>query len=315
MASMRDVAKESGCSIATVSRYLNNPEIVSQDKSDMIARAIKKLDYNNNALVKGIFEGRTDIVFVIVPSIRNPFFPRLISKLQEKYPKKPFMLFETKYDKKTEEVAIGHALSYKAHAIVIFGAIDADLIIKTHKKIPIISVERLIDGVPSITTDNIKGITLLCDYINLHKKNNIVFLNGPKNSLTSELRTTTFVKMIPHANVMNEETFSFDSIMTKYNGLKPLISCWNDSVVIKVIETFDLHGWKVNQDYFVTGYDNFIYGRVVAGGVTTVSQKTKTLIATIIDYLNDVEHNKLPEKKVLSNEELLIRKSTLHMEK
>ncbi len=310
MASMREVAKESNCSIATVSRYLNNPEIVSAKKRQKIKEAIDLLEYSSNSLVKGVFMGKTDIVVVVVPSLKNPFFPRVISKLQIAYPKRPFMFFETQYDKSREETIIELALSYKAHATIIFGAINEELIRTTNRKMPIISVERDITEVASITTDSEKGINILCDYLRKYSLNDVLFIKGPIESETSTIRADTFVKNLPSTKVINEDDFTYDFYKDNIKKKMPLIACWNDSVVIKVVEELYKHNINPNDDYAVCGYDNFMYSRVIAGGVTTISQKTGVIISSIVNFLDIIDSGEYPKSIKLANESLVVRNST-----
>ncbi len=53
MPTIRDVAKLSGVSISTVSRVMNTPEIVSDEKRKKVEQAILELGYTPNALARG----------------------------------------------------------------------------------------------------------------------------------------------------------------------------------------------------------------------------------------------------------------------
>ena len=55
MASIRDVAKEAGVGVGTVSRFLNDSGYVSEDTSVKIEEAMKKLDYTPNELARNLY--------------------------------------------------------------------------------------------------------------------------------------------------------------------------------------------------------------------------------------------------------------------
>ncbi|WP_019416158.1 LacI family DNA-binding transcriptional regulator [Paenisporosarcina sp. TG20] len=77
MATIRDVAKESNVSVATVSRFINNKGYVSEDARSGIGKAIKKLNYKPNAIARSLSKKQTNFIGLILPDITNPFFPDL----------------------------------------------------------------------------------------------------------------------------------------------------------------------------------------------------------------------------------------------
>ena len=74
MVGMRDVAKEAGVSLSTVSLVVNRTGYVSDDMRERVNTAMKKLNYVPNELARNLYKNRTNLVGVIVPTIRHPFF-------------------------------------------------------------------------------------------------------------------------------------------------------------------------------------------------------------------------------------------------
>ncbi|QPZ90283.1 LacI family DNA-binding transcriptional regulator [Thioclava electrotropha] len=71
---MRDVADHVGVSVATVSRTLRNPEVVSPAVRDKIAAAIESLGYLPDPAARALASTRSDIIGVILPSVSNNVF-------------------------------------------------------------------------------------------------------------------------------------------------------------------------------------------------------------------------------------------------
>ncbi|WP_238321252.1 LacI family DNA-binding transcriptional regulator [Thioclava atlantica] len=71
---MRDVAQEVGVSVATVSRALRNPEVVSEALKSKIAAAIESLGYLPDPAARALASTRSDVIAVILPSISNNVF-------------------------------------------------------------------------------------------------------------------------------------------------------------------------------------------------------------------------------------------------
>ncbi|MEH7522131.1 LacI family DNA-binding transcriptional regulator [Bacillus sp. JJ1503] len=74
---IRDVAKLSGVSVATVSRVINKNGYVSAETEAKVQEVMKRLDYEPNQLARGLTAKKTKTIALIVPDILNPFFPVL----------------------------------------------------------------------------------------------------------------------------------------------------------------------------------------------------------------------------------------------
>ncbi|KQX48895.1 MULTISPECIES: LacI family DNA-binding transcriptional regulator [unclassified Paenibacillus] len=80
---IKDVAKMANVSISTVSRVMNNPDIVTRDKRDKILEAIERLNYTPNALARGLIHKRTQTLGVLIPDISNLFYAELIKGMED----------------------------------------------------------------------------------------------------------------------------------------------------------------------------------------------------------------------------------------
>ena len=76
MATIKDVAKEAGVAVGTVSKAINNIAVKPETKA-RVEEAIKKLNYEPNIYARGFKTNRTNTVAVILPTIWNPFFSEL----------------------------------------------------------------------------------------------------------------------------------------------------------------------------------------------------------------------------------------------
>ena len=79
---MRDVAKKAGVSLSTVSLVVNGNGYVSADMRDRVCKAMQLLNYVPNELARNLYHDRTNLVGVIVPTIRHPFFATFTARLQ-----------------------------------------------------------------------------------------------------------------------------------------------------------------------------------------------------------------------------------------
>ena len=89
MANIREVAKRSGVSVGTVSRYLNGVKI-RDDNAEAIARAIEALDYHPNLIGRALTTQRTYAIGVLVASAANVFVSSSIGKLETAFEKQGY---------------------------------------------------------------------------------------------------------------------------------------------------------------------------------------------------------------------------------
>lgn len=80
---IRDVAKLANVSISTVSRVMNAPDTVAEDKKRRVQAAIDRLTYRPNALARGLIYKKTDTLGVVIPDIRNPYYAELIRGMED----------------------------------------------------------------------------------------------------------------------------------------------------------------------------------------------------------------------------------------
>ena len=81
---MKDVAKEAGVSLGTVSKVINGIP-VGDEYRKKVEQAIKTLDYHINAYAKGLKNNRTYTVAVILPNLLNPFFSMVAHYINRKW--------------------------------------------------------------------------------------------------------------------------------------------------------------------------------------------------------------------------------------
>ena len=79
MATLRDVAKLANVDISTVSRALNNTSYVHPDTRERIMAAVKELSYKPNVLAKGLRQGKTHTIAIVVPKLSFSIFSEVVS--------------------------------------------------------------------------------------------------------------------------------------------------------------------------------------------------------------------------------------------
>jgi LacI family gluconate utilization system Gnt-I transcriptional repressor len=80
---MRDVARKAGVSVMTVSRALNDPEKVSKEMRQRVRAVVDEIGYVPNRLARSLSSNRSNVIGLIVPSIRNSLFAETIKGISD----------------------------------------------------------------------------------------------------------------------------------------------------------------------------------------------------------------------------------------
>ena len=110
---MKDVAREAGVAIATVSKVVNGLP-VGKEYRVRVEKAIKKLNYQVNSYAQGLRNDRTRTIQVIIPNLTNPFFAELVNCIVKELAQRDYrtMLCMTDGDPSLEQA---HVLTAKQH--------------------------------------------------------------------------------------------------------------------------------------------------------------------------------------------------------
>lgn len=155
-ATMKDVAKEAGVSLGTVSNVVNNIAVGDEYRKRVLA-AIKKLDYQVNSIAQGLKAEKTHVIALLIPNTSNPFFAQITHYvnrclLQRNY---RMLLCTTDSDHNLEQTYITMAQQNKVDGIIGL-TYNPDLKINT--AIPFVSIDRILGAnFPCVSCDNFSG--------------------------------------------------------------------------------------------------------------------------------------------------------------
>ena len=98
MATLKDVARESGLSVGTVSRILNNRGYINEQTREKVYEVMKQLNYQPNEMARSLSKQKSNTIGLIVPHIMHPYFAKMISCIESAAYKNGFkiLLFNSK---------------------------------------------------------------------------------------------------------------------------------------------------------------------------------------------------------------------------
>ncbi len=124
---LSDVARAAGCSAATVSRVLNAPETVNREARLRVEEAVRELGYTRNGAARALRSRRSQIVGVVLPTLKQPIYADFIGTLQDGLARQDYALVVT-----TSDYSLDREL-FQARLLVERGIDGLVLIGHTHR--------------------------------------------------------------------------------------------------------------------------------------------------------------------------------------
>ena len=159
MATLKDVAREAGLTVGTVSRILNNRGYISSNAREKVEEAMKKLNYRPNEVARSLHGKSTNTIGLIVPHIKHPYFAETISNLENQAYKKGYkiLLCNSQSIREKEKEYIDICTGNRAAGLILCsGTVDTKMFEQV--EIPVITMERFLDnGTACVECDNKQG--------------------------------------------------------------------------------------------------------------------------------------------------------------
>ena len=264
---MKDVAKEAGVSLGTVSKVINGIP-VGDEYRKKVEQAIKTLDYHINAYAKGLKNNRTYTVAVILPNLLNPFFSMVAHYINRALVNRGYrmLLCDTEYDYTKEQEMVQMVAQNKVDGII---ALTYNPDLKIPPDVRSVSIDRYLSGSTTcVASDNYNGGRLAAQKLVENGCKNLAFLRigSPLTSETNKRRDGFVAECEAMQLPCTQKILMDDAPLSEFEhfleeNLKDGrlafdgIFCVTDKLAVAVIKMLRRMGQRVPEDVQVIGYD------------------------------------------------------------
>jgi len=295
---MRDIARDLGVSVVTVSKVLRNHEDIGDKTRKRVLDRVKELNYTPNLAARGLVTGRTYLVGLIVPDLLHPFFAQIAKSLSGVLLKKGYCLTisTSEEDPKLEEQEINRLLGRRLDALVIASSCTSPAIFERIVKQgpPLVLIDRCFSELDANYVgidDEAVGVMATEHLIQIGCKR-IAHLRGPENSpgigrLKGYLKALDRYKLrsLPgyistqrrvdvHSRESGAELMRhFLTLSLRPDG----VFCYNDPMAIGAIHAILDAGLRVPEDIAVIGCGNLHYDTELHVPLTSIDQQTEQI--------------------------------------
>lgn len=296
---IQDVAKVAGVSPTTVSRVLNNRGYISEQTKEKVYQAMKELNYVPNDLARSLFNKRTNLVGLIVPTTSNPFFGELAFHIENICASLGFkVLICNSLNRKDKEEKYWDMLLRNQVDGVIVVTYNRGILNKRSQNLPIVAIDHyLSEKIPVVGSDNYDGGKKATLHLVEKGCQHIAHINGSK-----ELKTPANLRREAYEDVMKEygrdiltyeikETFDpqdqqvvIAAMLNEHPEIDGIFAS-DDLLAASVMAECMVRNISIPNQMKIIGYDGTSAGRVLLPQLTTIQQPIAKIAQTAIDIL------------------------------
>lgn len=314
MATIKDVAREAGLTVTTVSRVLNNRGYISAATREKVYRVMAELDYQPNEIARSLYRRRSMMIGLIVPTVSHPFFGELSTSIEQHAYAAGYkiVLCNSHLDQEKERDYVDMLKRHKVDGIIMGShTLGVDEYENLH--MPIVTVDRQISPtIPSLSSDNYEGGRMAARLLVAKGCKKIAYVCGSlKLELFANRRHDAFVEEMTKAGVpyvvMQTDIDAFDT--AKYSALiNELFTTHpetdgvfaSDLKAARVVQTCIRLGKRVPEDVRVVGYDDVKLASLLVPPLTTIHQPVDEMAKKAVELIiRQVEGESVPMNTML----------------
>lgn len=322
MATIVDVAEYAGVSVATVSRMMNSPDVVSEKTKKKIHKAMQELHYQPNAMARALQQKKSNIIGLVLPYINYAFFSELTDAVEESCHEHGYklMLCKSGEHQEREQEMFSILQANKVDGILVCSRFGEADVFKNYE-FPVVSIEREIEGITSIMADDYAGGRMAArELTTCGSKHPLIIGSRVPEYLPGTDRIRGFEEECAKAGVVPEICLVENILMGK-KALKKVffdymernpevdgIFCTSDMIAAQLFSGMSVHETDLYRKIPVIGFDGFEIAEWM--DLSTISQPIQEMGECAVEMLIKKIEGKIAPEKLTLSVKLIQRSST-----
>lgn len=301
-ATLKDVAEAAGVSISTVSRVFSSPGRISPETSRRVREVATRLRFSPNVMARSLITGTSPNIGLVVPDISNPYMTTLLKAAQRVSRLQSTGIFVADTDDSADiEREVCEQFAQQSRGVVLCAPrMSTSHIREISQLVPLVLVNRVVEGIPSVFTDSRAALRELLDDLVDQGHRRIAYLPGPAASWSNKQRARTvadrakaldveLVRLDPTEGMHADGVAAADAVVKL--GVTAVMA-FDDVLAAGLVEGLRRLGRSVPDDVSVTGHDD-ILSELVHPGLTTVTGQSDRVgqlaVSRLLDGSDSVE--------------------------
>ncbi len=316
-ATIKDVAKLCGISIATVSKYINGGNVTKENRKN-IENAIKQLDYRVNTFARGLKMNRSMTIGVLVDSVTNTFYTSIISVIEDCLHPKGYssIICETKESEEIQEQKLEFLVNKGVDGILIFTTHISAELLNTYiqKGEHIVVIDSVVNGVDCdfIATDNISGAYQATEQFILKGHKRIAIITGEEKNFSAVERLKGYKRALEDYRIelddglvyqssynLNGGYNSFKNMVSDANNLPSAVLIANYFMTIGAVIAINEENINIPEDLSVICFDDLELSNVFKPRLSSISQQTDEMGKRAVELLLERLDGDIKESRII----------------
>lgn len=329
---LKDMARELGFSVNTVSRALRDMPDISDETKNVVKQATERMGYHVNHAASMLRTNRSKAVGVIVSDISNPVFSGMVKGLEFscKVAGYSMLLSNTNESYEQEMQSIASMLNRNVDGIILFPTMvdNGSVYNLIEKKVPFVLVGRKFDGISTnvVINDDTHGGFLAAEHLYKKGHRKFVYITGPLYMSSSADRLKGFFQYLSQYGIQKDAIEVFETEASwkgGYDAMDQLVKngvkatavfAFSDFMAMGVLKSLHDNGINVPQDMAVMGYDDIDFCNLTVPTLTSIDLSKFGLGKRAMELLlQEIQNGPASDSKcqhIIMQPRLVVRQST-----
>ncbi|MCH7408916.1 LacI family transcriptional regulator [Belliella sp. DSM 111904] len=292
--SLKDIAKELGVSISTVSRGLKDHYDISPELKKKIKDLAEKWNYTPNPLAMGLLKQKTKTIGVIVPDIVTYFYASIISGIESKATENGYyiVIASSQESIEKEKENVKNLLDLRVDGFIVCLSQSTNSFEHFDEigdsEIPLVFFDRICrkKEFSSVIIDNVSAAKELTMHLVENGYSNIAHIAGPSHLNISKERIEGYKygldqcklpyreELLEHCDLSIDDAARATNKLLRNHPLPDAIFGVNDTVIFSAMKEIRKRNLKVPDDIALVGFTDEFHATVVEPNLTAVTHPT-----------------------------------------
>ncbi len=327
-ATINDVARAAGVSPATVSRVLNGPRAVSEERAARVRAAASRLGYRPFEPARALRRQVTRVWAAIIADIENPFFMAMVRGIEDVARAEGFrlVLCNSDEDLEKERAYVDVVIAERMAGVVIAVAShdDSSLDPLVRQNVPIVAVDRtpVDDRIDSVVVDNRAGARQAVDHLLGEGCSRVACITGPTRVDTATERLEGYraalrARRLPVDRGLvrrtdYKETGGYRAARSLLESPSPPDALFvaNNPMAVGALRAIRESGRSVPHDIGLVAFDDSPWTTLTTPALTVVAQPAYEIGQTAGELLVTADADR-PARHVVLPPTLVVRESSI----
>lgn len=326
---IRDVARQAGVSVATVSRYINDTARVSEPVAERIEEVLTRLHYRPHAAARQLATQKMMAIGLLINSIYNDFFGPLLYGIENLVQQNGYNLLVATSRPERRKGSYPALGAHNVDGLLVFAdSLSIGELKDLHaQKLPMVLIHRSSpDGldIPSVTVENKAATYQIIDHlITQHGRRRIIFMQGKVEQEDSYWREVGYREALKAHGIKFDPGLMLPGDFERdvaYLSMRNFLSqpkrksfdavfAGDDSAAIGVMEALEQSGLNIPRDVSVVGFNDSRHSAFLNPPLTTIKAPTHEVGRIATKHLFSLITNHPVDAITLLPTEIILRKS------